>query len=658
MPDWTYQPVFRPLLRLLAPKAGRLLILGGLGLIARSPGGCWLIEGLGHMRPPGDLAFEKRGRRFPSRVGIGCLVDGQLLSPEALVRLGIGALEVGPIGTAPFSVPELVQIDRAAERITIHHAGVRRSQAEILKRLTAASRVGVPLFVRLAGSHETAVDIGGQAGLQETSLADAFVLPADLNRFNKEAITMAVRSLLSLAGDPLVLVAVSYDAIEQPAGRTIARWAADDAISGVLIEPLAPEPGALQSAAADLQPVLAALPKWREACGDSALLVARGGLHEPIDGLRAVRAGADLILLDSGLVHCGPGLPKRINELILADERQRRPDTAQAECRERSPNRPSAVPDSRPAAQSWLWLMLLGLGLLIGGGMTLAVALSRVVLPYDEALTGLTRLQLMAINPRLLDFMRHDRITLSGTMLAVGILYLALTVFGVRRGLHWAWLTVVISAAAGYLSFFLFLGFGYFDPFHAFVTAVSFPLLLLGIHAPLGGREQPLTPDLHNDWRWRLGLWGQLLFVIHGVMLIAAGFTISYIGATCVFVAEDMQFLCTADGVLQAAHPQLVPLVAHDRASFGGMLVTCGLATLLPAMWGFHRGRAWLWAALVGAGAVAYVATIAVHLAVGYTSNWHLLPAYFGFAALGIGGGLTYPYLCDRSSWARASITC
>jgi hypothetical protein len=244
--------------------------------------------------------------------------------------------------------------------------------------------------------------------------------------------------------------------------------------------------------------------------------------------------------------------------------------------------------------------------------------------------------------------MRHDRISLSGTMLAVGILYIALTVYGVRRGLHWARLTVILSAAAGYLSFFLFLGFGYFDPFHAFVTAVSFPLLLLGIHAPLGGREEPGTPDLHNDWRWRMGLWGQLLFVIHGVMLVAAGLTISYIGATTVFVPEDMEFLCTVDGVLQAAHPQLVPLVAHDRASFGGMLVTCGLTTLLPAMWGFRRGRVWLWAALVGAGTVAYVATIWVHVAVGYISYWHLLPAYFGFAALWLAGGLTYPYLGDR----------
>jgi hypothetical protein len=280
------------------------------------------------------------------------------------------------------------------------------------------------------------------------------------------------------------------------------------------------------------------------------------------------------------------------------------------------------------------------------------------VLPYDEALTGLTRLQLMAINPRLLDFMRHDRITLAGTMLATGVLYLAITINGVRHGFHWAWLTVIVSAVAGYLSFFLFLGFGYFDPFHAFVTAVSFPLLLLGIHAPLGDHRDDAVPDLRNDWRWRIGLWGQLLFVIQGVAIIAAGLTISYIGATHVFVPEDMEFLCTADGVLQTAHPQLVPLVAHDRASFGGMLVTCGLATLLPAMWGFRRGRRWVWAALIGAGSIAYVATIAVHHAVGYTNSWHLLPAYFGFAALWLGGGLAYPYLGTRVRESSASITC
>ena len=50
---------------------------------------------------------------------------------------------------------------------------------------------------------------------------------------------------------------------------------------------------------------------------------------------------------------------------------------------------------------------------------------------------------------------------------------------GIRRGLHWAKTTVVASAFTGFLSFFLFLGFGYFDPLHAFVTAILFQFALM-----------------------------------------------------------------------------------------------------------------------------------------------------------------------------------
>src|SRR5207247_615940 len=126
MPDWTYRPIFRPLLRLLPPKAGRRLVLGSMGMVARLPGGRWLIEFLGHTRPAAELALEKQGRRFPSRVGIGCLVDGQLFCPAALVRLGIGALEVGPISSQSVPAPEVVECDWRSERVEVRNAGVRR----------------------------------------------------------------------------------------------------------------------------------------------------------------------------------------------------------------------------------------------------------------------------------------------------------------------------------------------------------------------------------------------------------------------------------------------------------------------------------------------------------------------------------------------------
>ena len=72
------------------------------------------------------------------------------------------------------------------------------------------------------------------------------------------------------------------------------------------------------------------------------------------------------------------------------------------------------------------------------------------------------------------------------------------------------------------------------------------------------------------------------------------------------------------------------------------------MATLLTSLWGFRRGAAWVWWSLTLAGTIAYSATIAVHLAVGYTSFRHLLPAYGGLVAIVIGSGLTASYMLRR----------
>src|SRR6185369_2549149 len=108
----------------------------------------------------------------------------------------------------------------------------------------------------------------------------------------------------------------------------------------------------------------------------------------------------------------------------------------------------------------------------------------------------LARHEFATINPRLLAFMAHDRVTLAGTMIAIGVLYLGLSLFGVRRGLHWAQKAIFISAFTGFASFFLFLGFGYLDTLHAFVTVALLQLLLLGVHARLGVYTPATRPDL------------------------------------------------------------------------------------------------------------------------------------------------------------------
>src|SRR5262249_22422609 len=100
------------------------------------------------------------------------------------------------------------------------------------------------------------------------------------------------------------------------------------------------------------------------------------------------------------------------------------------------------------------------------------------------------------------------------------------------------------------------------------------------------------------------------------------------------------------------ANPRLLPLIAHDRASFGGMLVACGIAVLLPSLWGFRQGERWLWWTLLAGGLPGYTAAIGVHLAVGYTDPWHLAPAFAGAAVCGLGLGLSYPSLCRANGEA------
>jgi hypothetical protein len=366
----------------------------------------------------------------------------------------------------------------------------------------------------------------------------------------------------------------------------------------------------------------------------AAALLAGGGVHEPQDALRLLDAGADLVAVESGLVFSGPGLPKRVNDAVLFARTQEVPSV------ERAP------------ALSWFWTLLMGLGMLLGSLLALLIAATRVVLPYDEQFVGLTRAQLDAINERLLPFMAHDRVALAGTMVTIGVLYSGLSWFAIRRGQHWAQVAVLSSAAVGFASFFLFLGFGYFDPFHAFVTAVLFQFLLMGVHGRLAEPHGLPPPMLVEDRAWRLSQWGQLGLIAQAVGFAVAGLFISFIGATHVFVREDLEFMRTSAEAIASAGPRLVPLVAHDRASFGGMLFVCGLVFLMTALWGFRRGERWLWWTLLVAGLAGYGAAIGVHYAVGYHSPFHLAPAFAGLALFGGAMALSYPYLTARDDYA------
>lgn len=363
---------------------------------------------------------------------------------------------------------------------------------------------------------------------------------------------------------------------------------------------------------------------------------ASGGVHEPQDAVDLMQAGADYVLLNSGLVYAGPGLPKRVNEAILYEKIRKEPE-----------------PEPPSFWTHWGWMCLLGLGMIFGGILAWFVAATTVLLPYDEAYLGMDLGELSQVNSRLLHFMSHDRITLAGTMISIGIVYYQLAEHGLKHGLHWSKTALTVSGIVGFSSFFLYLGYGYFDPLHAFAAAALLPMFVLAM------RNNPDRPyrkpvNLRNDRVWHLAMWGQLCFVVLGFALAIGGITIAGVGITQVFVPEDLAFMQVTPAELDAANPRLIPLIAHDRAGFGGALLSDALAILILALWGLQQGERWQWQTLLIGGAPGFIAGFGVHLGIGYTDFWHLLPALFAWVLYVAGLILLYPYLM-RSPKTRVS---
>jgi dihydroorotate dehydrogenase len=142
---------------------------------------------------------------------------------------------------------------------------------------------------------------------------------------------------------------------------------------------------------------------------------------------------------------------------------------------------------------------------------------------------------------------------------------------------------------------------------------VLFQFLLLMLHSRLAPPAPIPPPGMRNDRRSRLGLWGQLLHVAQASAFLAAGTTIAVVGVIDVFGPEDLEFMQTTAEALRSASPRLVPLIAHDRASFGRMIVASGLCFLGVTLWAFRRGERWVWWTLLLAGIPGYAFAIGVH---------------------------------------------
>lgn len=307
--------------------------------------------------------------------------------------------------------------------------------------------------------------------------------------------------------------------------------------------------------------------------------------------------------------------------------------------------------DGRPV------LALYAIGLGLAGAFAWFVSIVGETLPHELRFLGMTLAELRALaGGRVADFMAHDRVAFGGTLIAISTLTLWLIHVPLAAGERWAWRLIAVSRAFGFASFVAWVGYGYFDLWHAVATAALLPLFVAGLAMTLRrvGFEQA-SPGAHAaarawpDWRTRGGI-GRALLALTGIGMIAAGGTILTIGTFVVFVPQDVVFIGFERAALDELNPNLVPLIAHDRSGFGGGLLTVGVVIL--GSLAFGRPSRSLWEALLVAGAVGFGAAIGVHGIVGYLDPSHVGPAVVGAIVFAAGMVLSRPTVAF--SWPAA----
>jgi hypothetical protein len=299
------------------------------------------------------------------------------------------------------------------------------------------------------------------------------------------------------------------------------------------------------------------------------------------------------------------------------------------------------VGDGRPL------LIFFGLSLILSGGFALFLSINQQFLPHDVQFLGITAEQLCSINNcRVVHFMFHDRVAFGGALISIGALYMWVAEFPLREGQAWGWWLFILSGVSGFGSFLAYLGYGYLDTWHGVGTLLLVPFVIIGLarsrsllKPPVGVRSL-FRPGANVSWRSMFGI-GRALLLATAVGMVLGGLTVMTVGMTWVFVPQDLEFMGLQPAELQAISARLVPLIAHDRAGFGGAICTTGI-TVFFFVWCARPSRS-LWQIICFSGLVGFTAAIGVHPVVGYTSLFHLAPAIVGAIIFVVGLVLCYP---------------
>ena len=304
MPDWTYHPVWRPVMFRLPAEDARRLTVGYLELQGRTKVGRELFRLLSYGLPDPEEAVEVFGLSFPARFGLGPGLDTDGRGLRVSQYLGCGFLTVGPVSLA--GRPRVRALDRI--RVTEHHAlawsddGYAPSAHRLAANLaTHAGILELPVGIVVHDPRPTLV-------IQELADHADFFSVVDQPGFDAEALR-----LMRDATTRPVLLRLSSNT-DDSAFLDRAALAKEEGLDGVVVGDGEPYPGLPHAWLSGVPGAARTLRLTRlvtDQFGDELAVVASGALLTPDDAAECRAAGAGLVEITSGFVFSGPGIAGR-----------------------------------------------------------------------------------------------------------------------------------------------------------------------------------------------------------------------------------------------------------------------------------------------------------------------------------------------------------
>lgn len=622
MPDWFYQPIYKPLVtRLLSAENARRLTMFAMGMQSRSRAGRKVFDLMKYTSSaplviPESVRTEVFGLSFPTPIGLAHGIDIGANALPLWSKLGLGFIQIGVVDIESHAdylnearlLQELQSITSPKQtNVTV---------SDVIEKVQAHSKRPAPIGVALSASHiiESIAKIEAEADFFSIpcEVADNPQYLSDIRASTEKPILIR----LSISENEQELMPLIDNAVQAELNGCIVI----DGQESNLIE------GGLIHGAHLRDIALSWVSRIVKRYGDLFPVIGSGGILSPDDAIKFFEAGAKLVQLYEGLVYAGPGLPRRILHKMLYPQTPQYPQVYANEVE---------TPGEISNSLGWKLILFVGIILIFGGLAGIIWASLYQLLPYEIEYLQMSVLQLESyFDGRLAGFIFHDRVSYHGTLISYGILYCWIAWFPLHpsRREAWAWWTLFISGTVGALSTYIsYVYSGYLDVWYGSMALILIAIFYMGLILSYRTLKKPPTlKSLFKAgspmWLWSPAGIGRSYLLFWSFTTALAGVLVFYVGMTQVFVREDLAFMQISVEAIRGISAGLIPFIAHDRIGFGVTLFAIGSASFAIVWKGIRPDSKSALIALSLAYFVSNLTAIWVHPIVGYNSLSHLLP--------------------------------